>query len=71
MCPVRICVRIRDNASVCVCDGEGSREEREIETEVEQEQGHPFKNSLQRLCPTFPSLFVSWEHRGGERRDEG
>lgn len=52
-----------------MCDMEGSREER-IETEVEQEQGHPFKSSLQRLCPTF--LFVSWEHRGrgGKKRDE-
>lgn len=51
-----------------VCDGEGSREEREIETEVEQEQGHPFKNSLQRLCPTFPLYLF---HGSTEEEKEG
>lgn len=63
------CLCKHAHAEACMCDMKGSREER-IETEVEQEQGHPFKSSLQRLCPTF--LFVSWEHRGrgGKKRDE-
>lgn len=50
--------------SVCVAGRD--RETREIETEVEQEQGHPFKSSLQRLCPTFLSICFM----GAQRRDK-
>lgn len=62
-------LRARYSVRVAVRD----RERSEIETEVEQEQGHPFKSSLQRLCPTFLSIcFMGAQRRGKEgMKDEG
>ena len=66
---VQVCAHDRAGA----CGGEGSRERSEIEAEVEQEQGHPFKSSPQRLCPTFLSIcFTGAQRRGKEgMKDEG
>lgn len=71
---VYTCVLLRVNVTmqVCVCNSlyvlQEGVERREIETEVEQEQGHPFKSSLQRLCPKF--LFILF-HGSTKEEKEG